>query len=115
MNRAQRRASWLAQHRHASTRETGASWDGGGTGPAVVRLHIEELVLHGFAPSDRHAIGDAVHQELTRLLVEQGVPALLTRGGETERIAGSFPVAPGARPQVIGARVAEAVYGGTKS
>jgi hypothetical protein len=32
-----------------------------GHGPSsVVELHIEELVLHGFAPGDRHAIGEEV-------------------------------------------------------
>jgi hypothetical protein len=33
-----------------------------------VRLRIDELVLHGFDPRDRHAIGDAVRDKLTRLL-----------------------------------------------
>ena len=28
--------------------------------PQNVELHIEELVLHGFAPGDRHRIGEAV-------------------------------------------------------
>jgi hypothetical protein len=36
-----------------------------------VELRVDELVLHGFAPSDRHAIGDAVERELTRLLAKQ--------------------------------------------
>jgi hypothetical protein len=31
-----------------------------------VRLHIGELVLHGFDPRDRHAIADAVRAELAR-------------------------------------------------
>jgi hypothetical protein len=33
-----------------------------------INLHIEELVLHGFAPGDRHRISEAVEQELTRLI-----------------------------------------------
>lgn len=35
-----------------------------------IELHIEELVLHGFDPSDKYAIGDAVQRELARLLAE---------------------------------------------
>jgi hypothetical protein len=121
MNRGQRRAGWLARHRQGASGTAPLPLSGQGpqgriAGPAAVRLHIEELVLHGFAPADRHAIGDAVQQELTRLLREHGVAALLARGGETERLdAGSFPLAPDARPQVIGAGVARAVHGGTKS
>jgi hypothetical protein len=34
----------------------------------MIHLHIEELVLHGFDPHDRHAIGDAVAAELRRLI-----------------------------------------------
>jgi len=32
-----------------------------------IELVIDELVLHGFDPRQRHAIGDAVTRELTRL------------------------------------------------
>ena len=45
--------------------------------PGWIELHIEELVLHGFAPGDRHPIGDAVEHELIRLFAEQGLPSLL--------------------------------------
>lgn len=40
-----------------------------------IELHIEELVLHGFDPRDRHAIADAVQSELTRLVGERGLHA----------------------------------------
>lgn len=33
-----------------------------------IELVIDELVLHGFDPRERHAIGDAVSHELTRLV-----------------------------------------------
>ena len=32
----------------------------------TVRIHIDELVLHGFDARSRHAIGDAVQAELQR-------------------------------------------------
>ncbi len=83
--------------------------------PPAIELRIEELVLHGFAPGDRHRIGEAVERELARLLVERGLPTGLARGADLSRHdGGSFAVAPGAGAEAIGARVARAVYGGLK-
>ena len=48
--------------------------------PYNIELHIEELVLHGFAPKDRYTIGEAVQRELSRLFAEQGVHSSLSRG-----------------------------------
>lgn len=39
-----------------------------------IHLHIDELVLEGFNPGDRHGIADAVQRELHLLLAERGVP-----------------------------------------
>ena len=39
-----------------------------------VVLHIEELALHGFAASDRHAIADAVQRELQAMLTASPPP-----------------------------------------
>jgi hypothetical protein len=81
--------------------------------PANVELHIEELVLHGFAPGDRYLIGEAVERELQRLFAEQGAPPSLTHGAEIGRLdGGSFGVGAGSRGDVIGAHVAQAVYEG---
>jgi hypothetical protein len=77
-----------------------------------IELHIEELVLEGFAPADRHRIGDAVERHLALLLAGPGAHSQLA-GGEVARLdAGSFKVARGSTPDAIGARVARAVYGG---
>jgi hypothetical protein len=56
--------------------------------PRSIELHIEELVLRGFAPGDRYWIGEAVEQELTRLLADRGVPESLARGGEIASVDG---------------------------
>jgi hypothetical protein len=81
--------------------------------PYNIELHIEELVLHGFSPNDRHAIGEAVQRELTRLFVEQGVHASLSRGFEAERVDGGvFHVKLGDRAEGIGRQVGQSVYGG---
>lgn len=80
-----------------------------------IELHIEELVLEGFSPRDRHRIGEAVEAELTRLLEERGVPGSIKSGGEIESInGGSFEVAPGSRAEKVGSQVAKAVYGGLR-
>ena len=78
-----------------------------------LHVHIEELVLHGFAGADRARIADAVQTELVRLFTESGVPPALGRGGSVDRVdAGSFAADPGGRGGVTGARIAQALHGG---
>lgn len=78
----------------------------------AVELEIEELVLHGFSASDRFAIGDAVQQELERLITEQGVPGLAHSVSADRLDGGVLRVAPGTRPHVIGAQLAARVHEG---
>lgn len=82
--------------------------------PQNIELHIEELVLHGFAPGgDRYRIEEAVQQELKRLFAEQGVPRSLAGGGDIGRLdAGAFEMEAGAKPEAIGVQIAQAIYGG---
>jgi hypothetical protein len=81
--------------------------------PYNIELHIEELVLHGFAPGDRHAISAAIQGELTRLFAEQGVHPSLQRSREVEKMdGGAFSMRAGAKAGTIGTQVAHAVYGG---
>jgi hypothetical protein len=81
--------------------------------PNNIQLHIENLVLHGFAPGDRDRIAAAVQQELTRLMTEQGLSATLTGGNSLERVdGGSFAMAANARAEGIGAQIAQSIYGG---
>jgi len=76
-----------------------------------VRVHIDELVLHGFAPGDRQRIASAVEQELARLMSEQGMPAFRGKAPDLARItAGQFRVKDGAKPQAAGAQIARAVF-----
>jgi hypothetical protein len=78
-----------------------------------IELHIDELVLHGFAPAERYAMGDAVERELARLLGEQGVPSSLRSENETDEIRGAtFNAAPNAKAPAIGRQIAKAVYQG---
>ena len=114
LSRRDRRARWAAAHRDAIARPT---WAGEATSsPPSIHLHIGELVLHGFSGGARHAIGDAVQRELTRLFGEGGVPAAMRQPGETARIdAGSFRVGAGSGPDRIGGRIATAVYGASRT
>jgi hypothetical protein len=85
-----------------------------------IKLHIEELVLHGFAPGDRYTIADAVERELARLLTERFSPitaegiaqSSVHRPANSQLDAGTFQVAPGSRSDSIGLQIAQAVHGG---
>jgi hypothetical protein len=77
----------------------------------AINLHIDELVLHNFAPSDPHAIAMALERELTQLFSAEGVPPDLTEIDGTSRLdGGSFNVQRGAAPDDVGAHLARAVY-----
>ena len=78
-----------------------------------IEVHIDELVLHGFAPSDRYAIREAVERQLAQWLVEQGVPSLLRVDRATDEIRGpTFNISQKTRPPAIGREIAQAVYRG---
>jgi hypothetical protein len=76
-----------------------------------VEIHIEELVLHGFASGDRHRIANAVQQELARLMTAQTVAASRENPLTLDRMqGGTFRVGPGTKPDVIGSQIARAVH-----
>lgn len=76
-----------------------------------VDLHIEELVLHGFAAHDRHRIAAAVQQELARLIATQGNANSLKNPLSLDAInAGAFRVQANEKPQTAGTHIARAVY-----
>jgi hypothetical protein len=78
-----------------------------------IDLHIEELVLDGFPPGDRHRIGAALVRELTRLLTERGVDSI--GQGEAARLdGGTFEMQPGGRPERTGVQIAQSVFRGMK-
>jgi hypothetical protein len=80
-----------------------------------VRVHIEELVLHGFPSGDRHRIGEAMQRELTRLFTEERTPPDLAKSAEIDRLnGGTFQMTSAPRPEATGAQVARAVFGGLK-
>ena len=81
--------------------------------PRRIALHIGQLVLHGVPAAHRQQVGEAVRQELARLLSEGGLSADLAAGGAVPRLeAGSLTMRPGAAPEALGTQVAQAVYSG---
>ena len=76
----------------------------------AVTLHIEELVLSGFPPGSRHAIGDAVQAELTRLLSERGVGDAVARGGQGDLEGGTFRLPERPNALASGSGIAHQVY-----
>jgi hypothetical protein len=76
-----------------------------------VNIHIVELVLHGFAPGDRHRISAAVESELARLMGEGGLSGLRGQSLTLGQInAGAFQIKAGAKPQAAGTDIARAVF-----
>jgi hypothetical protein len=76
-----------------------------------VKVHIDELVLHGFSPADRHRIANAVELELTRLMGDGSPPRWGQNPLAVDRMkAGTFRVQAGAKPQAAGTEIARAVY-----
>ncbi len=77
-----------------------------------VELHIEELVLNGFTHSDRYRIGEALEQELTRLLSEEGAPIAFTQAIDIANLnGGAIDLKPGSNPEAAGIQLARAIYG----
>lgn len=77
-----------------------------------LELHIEELVLEGFDPRDRHRMRDAVERELARLLAGAGGSELplFNRNIEVEKLQAAFTAKPGATARHTGTEVARAVH-----
>jgi hypothetical protein len=81
-----------------------------------IELEIEELVLHGFAPGDRHRIADALREELHRLLSatnrQRARESTPFRQFDAQRLAAT-PIGIGGhpRPESAGREIARAVYG----
>ena len=52
-----------------------------------IEVLIDEIVLHGFEPHERHALGDAIRVELARLLALDAAGKDHPRAADVERVA----------------------------
>ncbi len=75
----------------------------------TIELHIEELVLDGFPAGDHVRIGEAIEQELRRLIVnDRGVA---DRSVAVDRVdAGAFAMGENAPPRTVGQNIARSVH-----
>lgn len=82
----------------------------------VIDVQIDELVLRGFSGIDRHAVGDALVEELRRLLSDRGKTDLT--GSDISRSyvrSGDVDFADGQESGLLGSRIAGSVYAGLPS
>ena len=80
-----------------------------------VDLHIEELVLNGFAPADGYAIGEGLERELQRIIVAEGMPAWLRADGEPSNITiRDYTISSDVQADAVGSQIARTIHGGTK-
>jgi hypothetical protein len=78
--------------------------------PREIDVHIEELVLHGFARAARDLIGAELERTLSTLLVERGLPPSWQRN--PERIdACTVHRNPPMPPVTTGEHIAHAIHG----
>jgi hypothetical protein len=77
----------------------------------LIEINIEELVLHGFTPSDRHRIAEALQSSLSGMFTGKGINASQTRDINIPFAdGGSFTMEPNARPARTGHSIAQAVF-----
>lgn len=78
-----------------------------------VRIHIDELVLHGFDPGERHRIAAAVQEELARLVRNEGAPASAGIASPVDNLdAGAIRIPHGSTARAAGLRIGASIYQG---
>lgn len=78
-----------------------------------VDLHIDSLILEGFALTDDEGrrVGESLRAELTRLLTDQGIPAALVAGQAIAHLeAEAFDLWRGISPEELGIQIARGLY-----
>ncbi|TAH37119.1 MAG: hypothetical protein EYC70_09060 [Planctomycetota bacterium] len=65
--------------------------------PVKLRVHVDELVLHGVERRDAPAFAAALQQELGRALAERGLPAALAAHARIPSLALTAPAGDAAR------------------
>ena len=76
----------------------------------AIELRIEELVLNGFAPSDRHHIGEAIERELVRLISTNGLAGVNKTVSISRFEGGTFTADIGVPLRTLGEHVANQVF-----
>ena len=77
----------------------------------AIEVHIEQIVLHGYAPGDTRRLGEALQAELTRLVQKHGV-----NGSGMENLSlqtldgGRLKAAEKPSTEALGARLAHSIH-----
>jgi hypothetical protein len=78
-----------------------------------VVLHIERVVLNGYAHADRHAIAEALREELTRHYADPAAVQGLQGRANVDRLnAGRVQLGAAAEPAAVGRHAAGAITKG---
>jgi len=81
--------------------------------PKNVELSIEKLVLEGFAIENGERIRTGVEHELSRLLIERGMPESYVQKHDMAQVnGGRIDIAQGSDVSSMGEQIARAIYGG---
>lgn len=77
----------------------------------MVRIHVEinDLVLHGFDYNDHRRVSNAIKEELSRLIAEQGVSKFYSKGGVLPSVV-VRGVDTSLHPKKAGGSIAKLVY-----
>jgi phage head maturation protease len=79
-----------------------------------IHLHIDQLVLRGFRPEDRHGFAIGLQRELARMLSDTQTATQLAKRGDLSRLSlGRLTIRHGDTPQQLGAHVARRIGRGT--
>lgn len=76
-----------------------------------IEIYIDELVLHGYSLSDRYDISEALQNELSRLIIAQGLPISFLRNVNIPSIKNvSFQQSRNMNSEMVGGQIAESLY-----
>ena len=79
--------------------------------PYSVELHIDEVVLYGFAEGRQVRIGESLSRVLSGLLSEYGSMPSPDQNRELEALdGGSFEITAQSSDEIIGSQIAHALY-----
>jgi len=87
----------------------------GARSKSSIIVNIDELVLNGVLVGERHRIGAAFENELSRLLTEQSLPLDTTTASCDRLDGGAIALDQTTKTGTIGSRIAAAVYRGFAS
>lgn len=78
-----------------------------------LEMHIENLVLYGLQPGQRHELTEAIQKALLQLFIQRGIPpSLVENPGAYLLESARVQIYPDAKAEDIGAQVARSIYAG---